>query len=50
MTAGNAYTKAVDASMDTIGTGLGRVMVLLPTLMVDNTGHKYIGVYSANSK
>jgi hypothetical protein len=27
-TAGNAYTKAVDASMDTIGTGSGRVMVL----------------------
>jgi hypothetical protein len=27
----NAYTKALDASMDTIGTGSGRVMVLLPS-------------------
>ena len=29
--AGNAYTKALNASMDTIGTGSGRVMVLLPS-------------------
>ena len=29
--AGKAYTKAVDESMSTIGTGSGRVMVLLPS-------------------
>jgi hypothetical protein len=28
--AGKAYTKAVDESMSMIGTGSGRVMVLLP--------------------
>jgi hypothetical protein len=36
-TAGNAYTKAVDASIGTVGSGSGRVMVLLPTRVVDNT-------------
>ena len=29
--AGNVYTKALNASMDTIGTGSGSVMVLLPS-------------------
>jgi hypothetical protein len=32
--------KIVDASMDTIGTGSGRVMVLLPTRVVNSTEHK----------
>ena len=29
--AGNGFTKALDASIDTIGTGSGHVMVLLPS-------------------
>jgi hypothetical protein len=35
--AGDAYTKAVDASISTVGTGSGRVMVLLPPQVADNT-------------
>jgi hypothetical protein len=31
------YAKAVDASTDTIGTGSGRVMVLLPPWVAANT-------------
>ena len=36
-TTGNVYMKAVDASIDTIGTGSGHVMILVPTRVVDNT-------------
>ena len=39
-TAGNAYTKAVDASIDMVGTGSGRVMVLLPSRAADNMERK----------
>ena len=35
-----AYTKAVEASMDRLGTGSGRVMVLLPSQVADNSGPK----------
>ena len=34
--AGNTYTKAVDASYEMIGTGSGRVMVLLPFRATDS--------------
>jgi hypothetical protein len=33
--AGKAYAKAVDGSIETIGTGSGRVMVLLPSRAAD---------------
>jgi hypothetical protein len=35
--AANTYAKALDASVSTIGTGSGRVMVLLPSRVVDNS-------------
>lgn len=38
--AGNTYTKALDASIDTIGMGSGRVLVLLPPHVVNNTQRK----------
>ena len=38
--AGNGFTKALDASIDTIGTGSGHVMVLLPSRIADGTKQK----------
>ena len=35
--AGKAYTKAVEGSTETLGTGSGRVMVLLPSRVTDTT-------------
>ena len=32
-----AYTKAVEGSTETLGTGSGRVMVLLPSRVADTT-------------
>lgn len=38
--AGSAYTKAIAASIDTIGTGSGRVMVLLPSHVAKDNQRK----------